>query len=115
MGRQGNFHHLPAIDMVLPQQLPPPTNQTSSHSLREGLIENWKGAEQLDNLSKRKKQDLITLYFGDGGTYNADQLENRANMYDQLESIIKLMKQNLKSLLSQVQSPEGDSIPMPAA
>lgn len=114
MGRQGNFHHLPAIDMVLPQQLPP-TNQTSSHSLREGLIENWKDVEQLDNRSKRKKQDLIALYFGDGGTYNADQLENRANMYDQLESIIKLMKLNLKSLRSQVQSPEGDSIPMPAA
>ena len=91
------------------------TNQASSLSLREGLIENWKDVEQLDNRSKRKKQNLITLYFGDGGTYNADQLENRANMYDQLESIIKLMKQNLKSLLSQVQSPEGDSIRTPAA
>ena len=67
-------------------------------SLREQLIENWKNFEQVSSSNGKSKEESIDIYFGDGGEYTADQLENRANMYDQIESAIKLMKQDLRSV-----------------
>ena len=66
-------------------------------SLREQLIENWKAFGQVESKGKSKKDDF-DIYFSEGGMYTTDQLENRANMYDQIESLIKLMKQDLRNL-----------------
>lgn len=57
-------------------------------SIRETIIEKWKNFGQISE----------PIYFGDGGKYTTDQLVNRADMYDQLESHITLMKQDLKAL-----------------
>lgn len=66
-------------------------------SLREQIVEKWTGFGQIH---KKSTKDLLDLYFGEGGRYNSEQLENRADMYDQLESTINLMKQDLKALSS---------------
>lgn len=66
-------------------------------SLREQLIEKWKAFGQVRTFNKSKSKG-IEIYFSDGGNYSTDQLENRANMYDQIESSIKLMKQDLRYL-----------------
>jgi hypothetical protein len=47
---------------------------------------------------EKKKEKVYTLFFGEGGKYTADQLTNRANMHDQIEAQINLMKQDLKLL-----------------
>ena len=66
-------------------------------SLRERLISNWKSFGQIRKTENNPDGDL-DIYFGDGGKYTIDELENRANMYDQIESQIKLMKQDLRNL-----------------
>lgn len=67
-------------------------------SLREQLIHNWTNFGQIDSNNKTIKP----IYFGDGGKYNADELQNRADMYDQIEAFISLMKQDLKQLSIEV-------------
>lgn len=74
------------------------TEQANSLSLRELLIQKWISFGQIDDEQSKKQQKQIKLYFGDGGKYSASQLNNRADMYDQLESSINLMKQDLKGL-----------------
>ena len=70
--------------------------QKGESSLREQLILNWKNYEQVSDT--KSKNNALDIYFSDGGIYSTDQLENRANMYDQIESTIKLMKQDLRNL-----------------
>lgn len=66
--------------------------------IREQIIEKWMSFGQISDDNPKEKRELIELYFGAGGTYTTDQLQNRADMYDQLKSHINLMKQDLKAL-----------------
>jgi outer membrane protein assembly factor BamE (lipoprotein component of BamABCDE complex) len=67
-------------------------------SIRDLILQRWLGFEQIENAKEKKREQLIALYFGEGGRYTTEQLYNRASMYDQLESYIKLMKQELTIL-----------------
>lgn len=67
-------------------------------SLREQLIKNWMDFGQIKDTRGKQKHTGIEIYFGESGNYTVDELENRANMYDQIESVIKLMKQDLRNL-----------------
>ncbi|MCK9481246.1 MAG: hypothetical protein M0R38_05725 [Bacteroidia bacterium] len=78
-------------------------NIPNHKSLRTQIIESWMSFEQVKQLSKKAKANSLDIYFGEGGKYTADQLENRANMYDQIESVIKLMKQDLKDLVLEME------------
>lgn len=70
-------------------------------SVREQIIEKWKSFGQIDEGDKPQKADQ--LYFGKGGSYSADQLNNRADMYDQVESHINLLKQELMALSLEIE------------
>lgn len=70
-------------------------------SLREQLVATWQEFEPIDDFNELDKENFYALFFGDGGDYTADQLASRANMYDQIESYINLMKQDLKTLASE--------------
>ncbi|MGK0639506.1 hypothetical protein [Thermaurantimonas aggregans] len=52
---------------------------------------------------RKKQRKNLCLIFGKGGKYTASQLINRANMYDQPEAYINLMKQDLKVLASELE------------
>lgn len=67
-------------------------------SLRKQLVERWLSFGQMADTKEKNKVSVQNLYFGKGGKYTADQLTNRADMYDQLEAAITLMKQDLKLL-----------------
>ncbi len=73
-------------------------NDETSISRRNQILEKWMKFGQITESSQKKKEALIDLYFKSGGYYSSQQLENRANMHDQVESQINLMKQDLKSL-----------------
>ncbi|MCZ2099947.1 MAG: hypothetical protein LC107_00235 [Chitinophagales bacterium] len=73
-------------------------DKPNQNSLRYQLIQSWISFGQIQEKSPKKKQAFIDLNFGNGGIYTADQLYNRANMLDQLESVIKLIKQDLTHL-----------------
>lgn len=67
-------------------------------SLRELLIENWTTFGQVEKSNKQANHKTDELYFGKGGQYSSEELKNRADMYDQIEAYINLMKQDLKIL-----------------
>ncbi len=68
-------------------------------SLRERLLQRWQRFGQIEEPSGKEKVKLRHLYFGDGGEYTTGELYNRAGMYDQLESYIRLISQDLAHLL----------------
>lgn len=68
-------------------------------SLRERLLQRWHRFGQIEEPSSKQKARLLALYFGDGGEYTTSELYNRAGMYDQLESYIRLISQDLTHLL----------------
>lgn len=76
-------------------------NVPEGKSVRLQIIEKWKNFGQIDE--DDDKQQLDNLYFGKGGKYNADQLNNRADMYDQVESHINLLKQELMALSLEIE------------
>jgi len=53
---------------------------------------------KLPTPKEKKREEVYTLFFGEGGEYTAGPLTNRANMHDQIEAQINLMKQDLKLL-----------------
>jgi len=67
-------------------------------SVRQEIIDKWKNFGQVSEKEDEEGHILTPIYFGDGGKYSTEQLVNRADMYDQLESNITLMKQDLKAL-----------------
>lgn len=73
-------------------------------SFRREIIEKWMNFGQIADEKSKKKTQLLELYFGNGGKYSAQELDNRANMYDQLESQINLMKQDLKALSMELEN-----------
>lgn len=75
-----------------------------SKSFRYKIIDGWMDFRQISNASSTKKKELYEIYFGDSGNYSSEQLYNRANMYDQLESYIKLMKQDLMQLAVEIEN-----------
>lgn len=70
-------------------------------TLREELVARWKRFNRFD---KETNQKEIDLYFGEGGKYAAEQLANRSNLLDQVESFVALMKQDLRVLMRELNS-----------
>ncbi|MFT2010476.1 hypothetical protein ACMA1I_17510 [Pontibacter sp. 13R65] len=66
--------------------------------LRQQIIEKWESFGQIDRRKTSSKKKQLQMYFDDGGKYSAEELRNRANMLDQLESHVNLMKQALRNL-----------------
>ena len=72
--------------------------ENNKESLRKEIIDKWSQFGQID----KESNSISSLYFGNGGKYTADELENRADMYDQLESQIYLLKQKLMTLANEI-------------
>lgn len=77
--------------------------ETDRNSLRYQIIERWMSFEHISSAQGKKKRSLFDIYFGNGGKYSSEQLKTRANMLDQLEAQISLMKQDLKALATELQ------------
>lgn len=71
----------------------------TTETLRQELLERW---NERDPVKERKEIEEEKLIFGNGGTYSTDLLEKRSAMYDQLESTIKLVKQDLLQLVQEL-------------
>lgn len=72
--------------------------QPDRPSMRYSIIDSWMNFGRISSSNSAKKRELIEVYFGKGGKYTTEQLNNRGDMLDQLESYIKLMKQDLQGL-----------------
>jgi hypothetical protein len=72
-------------------------------SLRQQLIDQWIGFGEVLKMKEKEREEVYALYLGKGGKYSADQLAKRANMYDQIEAYINLMKQDLMRLTTEIE------------
>jgi hypothetical protein len=102
--------HQPQVSKIFPAPiwnfLCMPLSDTGRQiSLRTRLIADWQRMGQLPpNSQMEKLQEAANLYFGQGGIYNADELNNRANMLDQLTAAINLLTQDLRLLLRETEA-----------
>jgi hypothetical protein len=82
-------------------------DQNDQLSKREEIIEKWMGLGLFEDVKPKEKEQLEEKFFGEGGVYFSDELEERANMYDQLGSRVNLMMQDLKSLSRELEDLEA--------
>lgn len=71
-------------------------------SLRVQLAEKWIHFGQIASAKEKNRHAMYELFFGEGGKYSTGQLSTRADMLDQVEANIKLMKQDLNILLIEI-------------
>ena len=67
------------------------------------LVDKWMLFGQISSEKENSNNKKIELYFGKGGQYRADDLQNRADMLDQTEAYVTLMKQDLKILAYEIE------------
>lgn len=81
----------------------PVPGQPAGRNFRQQLLDRW---YESNGGTDQSKDGEMALFLGDGGTYTSDQLHKRAGMYDQLESTIKLVKQDLLQLVQELDAQE---------
>ncbi|AUD07386.1 hypothetical protein CWM47_19380 [Spirosoma pollinicola] len=64
------------------------------HTISHNTRQRWQ-----DYVINGTSADQQALYFGKGGNYEADDLHNRANMLNQLQSSVRSINQDLQSLV----------------
>ena len=77
----------------------------ATETLRQELLGRW---SESGPVKQRKELAEDALLFGNGGTYSTSLLEKRSAMYDQLESTIKLVKQDLLQLVQELDAQTRD-------
>ncbi|MBS1569252.1 MAG: hypothetical protein JST45_07380 [Bacteroidetes bacterium] len=77
----------------------PVPGSEAKETLRQELMDRWRDAEPNQAGDEQDGNDLL---LGNGGEYTTDLLEKRASRYDQLESSIKLVKQDLLQLVQEL-------------
>lgn len=77
--------------------------QKNEKSLAKLLVDKWLIFGQISNVTDSSNNKTYELYFGNGGKYGADELKNRADMLDQTEAYVALMKQDLKMLTYEIE------------
>lgn len=71
-------------------------------SLRDILVNRWKESGYLGKESSEERKKLIQLYFDENGAYNADQLDIRKEMLNEVATEINLMQQDLRNLIDEL-------------
>lgn len=82
----------------------PQSGTVPGRSTREGLILKWKVWGRLGKDPTNPSGDRIALYFGAGGIYDADELEDRAEMLLEVRDVIDLMNHDLRQLETDISS-----------
>jgi hypothetical protein len=67
-------------------------------SIREHLAIDWKKSGRLGEDADHPSQERVALYFGEGGTYDADGLDDRADMLSDVREAVGLMFHELQHL-----------------
>lgn len=73
-------------------------------TLRDQIVGRWISFSQFDLKSPKKQQEFEQKYFGEIGKYSSDELFYRADMHDQVESNVNLVKQDLTQLALELES-----------
>jgi hypothetical protein len=82
----------------------PQYGTSPGRSTRESLTSKWQTSGRLGKDPANPSADRIALYFGAGGIYDADELEDRAEMLLEVRDAIDLMNRDLRQLETDVSS-----------
>jgi len=85
-------------DLVWAFLMRPQFARTGSRSIRDQLVQSWKESGRLGDDALRPSPERVALYFGEGGTYDADGLDDRADMLSEVREAVDLMNQDLQHL-----------------
>jgi hypothetical protein len=80
----------------------PQFSRTGDRTLRDYLVEAWSESGRLGGNPQHPSEERIALYFGEGGTYDASGLDDRANMLSDVREIVSLMEHGLQHLAAEV-------------
>jgi len=80
----------------------PLSDDPARRSLRESLIIRWRQDGRFGEAGSETEQRRIALFFGEGGSYEIDDLRARAAMLDLLEADVNLMSQDLERLMEEI-------------
>ena len=69
------------------------------YPIRYNIKHRWEKLGRLGKEGTKKREQQIQLLFGKGGEYSAELLHIRSDMIDQLQSSIRLLNQDLESLI----------------
>ncbi|HEY6260161.1 MAG TPA: hypothetical protein VIW47_01110, partial [Nitrospiraceae bacterium] len=79
------------------------SNRTSQRPSSQATLQEYFFHESLEVLAgSETEQRRIALFFGEGGSYEIEDLRARAAMLDLLESDINLMSQDLERLMEEI-------------
>lgn len=98
---RGNAH-TSFPDVVWAYLTRPQFSRTGDRTMRDYLVGIWKESGLLGDDSAHPSEERIALYFGEGGTYDASGLEDRANMLSDVREVVSLMNHGLQHLAMEV-------------
>jgi hypothetical protein len=67
---------------------------------REDAVDMWKESGRLGDDPARPSPERVALFFGEGGTYDANELFARAGMLGELAQVVTLMSHDIQRLAS---------------
>lgn len=73
-------------------------SNSGNKSMRETLKERW----ILYAFDGQPDAETLKLFFGNGGTFRADDLQTMSNMYNELQASIRSVQQNMQSLMLKI-------------
>jgi hypothetical protein len=94
--------HPSVPDVVWGYLTRPQFSRTADRTVRDALIASWKESGTLGDDPEHPAAARVALYFGEGGTYDADGLDDRANMLSDVREVVSLMNYGLEHLANEV-------------
>ncbi|AQX85231.1 hypothetical protein I6H88_20545 [Elizabethkingia bruuniana] len=73
-------------------------SNSGNKSMRETLKDRW----LLYAFDGKPDAETLQLFFGNGGTFRADDLQTMSNMYNELQASIRSLQQNMQSLMLKI-------------
>lgn len=73
-------------------------SNSGNKSMRETLKDRW----ILYAFDGQPDAETLKLFFGNGGTFRADDLQTMSNMYNELQASIRSVQQNMQSLMLKI-------------
>jgi hypothetical protein len=74
-------------------------------SFRETLRTKWMGSGRLGQARAQPSADIVALYFGPGGEYGPDGLDDRVAMLTEVRDVVNLMNHDLQGLATEASTP----------
>ncbi|HEY8042391.1 MAG TPA: hypothetical protein VIF15_21455 [Polyangiaceae bacterium] len=90
-------------DLVWAYVTRPEFTGSRHRSIREALVKEWMESGRLGDDPAHPSPERVALYFGQGGTYDADGLDDRADMLSEVREAVDLMNHDLQHLASEAQ------------